>query len=51
MKMILAFLLLLQLVRYNVEGRHVLVETKNDKSLDGGDQHKVCKMNVRVVVK
>ena len=27
------------------------VETKNDKSLDGGDQHKVCKMNVRVVVK
>ena len=27
------------------------VETKNDKSLDGGDQHKVCKMNVKVVVK
>ena len=27
------------------------IETKNDKSLDGGDQHKVCKMNVRVVVK
>ena len=23
------------------------VETKNDKSLDGGDQHKVCKMNVK----
>ena len=21
------------------------IETKNDKSLDGGDQHKVCKMN------
>ena len=23
------------------------IETKNDKSLDGGDQHKVCKMNVK----
>ena len=27
------------------------IETKNDKSPDGGDQHKVCKMNVREVVK
>ena len=43
-------LLLLQLVRYNVEGKHFLVETKNDKSLDGGDQRKVCKIDVRVVV-
>ena len=38
--MIFAFLLLLQLTRYNVEGKHFLVETK-----DGGDQ--VCKINVQ----
>ena len=23
------------------------IETKNDKSLDGGDQRKVCKINVK----
>ena len=45
MKMIFAFLLLLQLTRYNVEGKHFLVETK-----DGGDQRKVCKINVQCYV-
>ena len=43
--MIFAFLLLLQMVRYNVEGKHFLVETK-----DGVDQRKVCKINVQCYV-
>ena len=40
-------LLLLQLVRYNVGGKHFLVEMTNEnKSLDGGDKLKVCKCSM-----
>ena len=39
-------LLLLQLVRYNVGGKHFLVETNENKSLDGGDKLKVCKCSM-----
>ena len=41
-EMIFAFLLLLQMVRFNVEGKHFLVETQ-----DGGEQREVCKINVQ----
>ena len=32
--MIFAFILLLQLVQYNVQGKHLLVETKDDNSME-----------------
>ena len=45
--MIFVFLLLLQLVPYNVEGKRYLVETRKDeKGLDGKGQRKVCKINI-----
>ena len=39
--MIFAIILLLQLVQYNVEGKHFLVETKDDNSMEVGVMIKV----------
>ena len=45
-EMIFAFLLLFQLVQYNITGKYFLVKTRDDNSLDDEDHQrtiKVCK--------